>query len=73
MHFAVERELASTVTDVLERRTQLFFRDVDQGLGCCEAVSLRMAQLLSWTEEQRVASVNDYRENVQRSRDWRDG
>lgn len=70
---AVQQELACTVTDVLERRTQLFFRDRDQGLGAVSAVGARMATLLGWDEARRAAMEEDYRREVARSRAWRGG
>jgi glycerol-3-phosphate dehydrogenase len=69
--WAVTRELAATVTDVLERRTQLYFRDVDQGLGAVERVAHRMADLLGWTAAERDASAEAYRREVAQSRRWR--
>ena len=71
--WAVRYELAVTVTDFMARRTQLFFRDADQGLGAMEAVSGRMAGLLGWSEADRAASEAGYREEVGRSRRWRQG
>ncbi len=70
--FAVEEELAETVRDVLIRRTQLFFRDHDQGLGASEAVAVRMAGLLSWSEDRTTREVLAYEQEVARSRRWRD-
>ncbi len=71
--FSVNQELAATVRDVLIRRTQLFFRDHDQGLGCCEAVADRMAALLAWSGDRRVQEVFDYQSEVALSRRWREG
>ena len=70
--WAVEAELARTVSDVLMRRTQLYYRDSDQGLGAVGAVADRMGQLLGWTDEQRQAQMKVYRDEVARSRKWRD-
>lgn len=70
--WAVTKELAATVSDVLIRRTQLFYRDLDQALGCAAAVAKRMSELLGWSEAEREASVAAYREDVQRSRRWRE-
>lgn len=69
--WAVHRELAATVTDVMLRRTQLFYRDLDQGLPAVAAVADRMAELLRWTPEQRAASVAEYEREVERSRRFR--
>ncbi len=69
--WAVEEELAAQVSDVMIRRTQLFYRDHDQGLGALDTVAARMQELLDWTDEEREASVADYRADVARSRRWR--
>lgn len=69
--FAVEKELAQRLSDVMVRRTQLYFRDKDQGLGAAEAAARRMAVLLGWSEERIQAEIQEYREEVERSRAWR--
>jgi len=69
--WAVRRELAATVADVMVRRTQLYYRSPDQGLAAAEGVSRRMAAELGWSEAERRASVEGYRERVGRSRAWR--
>jgi glycerol-3-phosphate dehydrogenase len=66
--WAVHRELAASVSDVMIRRTQLFFRDFDQGLSAVAAVADRMAEILRWTDEERAASIAEYRAEVERSR-----
>lgn len=70
--FAVQRELAQTVRDVLIRRTQMFFKDRDQGLGAVEQVSERMAELLGWDDQRRATEELAYTEEVARSRRWRE-
>ncbi|MDP2311852.1 MAG: glycerol-3-phosphate dehydrogenase/oxidase [Pseudomonadota bacterium] len=69
--WAVRYEMALTVTDFMARRTQLFFRDADQGLGAIPTVAGRMAELLGWSDEQARHSANAYRDEVARSRQWR--
>ncbi|MDG1479604.1 MAG: glycerol-3-phosphate dehydrogenase [Myxococcota bacterium] len=71
--FAVNIELAATVRDVMIRRTQLFFRDFDQGLSATEAIGDRMAALLDWSHEQKVTEILAYQKEVARSRRWREG
>ncbi len=68
---SVQTEIAATVRDFFIRRTQIFFRDRDQGLEAVEAVAGRMRELLSWTEEQETAEILAYQEEVARSRRWR--
>lgn len=70
--WAVEEELAATVCDVLVRRTQVFYRDRDQGLGAAPLVAARMAELLGWDEAQRARELARYHDEVALSRAWRD-
>jgi glycerol-3-phosphate dehydrogenase len=69
--WGVNEELAAEVTDVMIRRTQLFYRDPDQGLGAIETVGRRMQELLGWDDARRESSLETYREAVARSRRWR--
>lgn len=66
----VLNEFAASVTDVMERRTQIFYRDSDQGLGAAEKVGARMAELLGWDDTTRAAMVKEYHDVVARSRAW---
>jgi len=70
---SVQQELCATLTGALQLRTQLFFRDVDQGLGCAGRVADRMGELLGWTDEERRAQVAAYEAEVALSRRWRAG
>ena len=69
--WGVEKELARTVCDVLIRRTQLYYRDTEQGLGAVDRVADRMAGLLGWSADRRLQEVMAYQEEVARSRSWR--
>jgi glycerol-3-phosphate dehydrogenase len=69
--FAVDEELAATLTDVMVRRTQLFYRDVDQGLGAIGAIAAHMQRRLGWSDARRDAELAAYRAEVERSRRWR--
>ncbi|MEL6180649.1 MAG: glycerol-3-phosphate dehydrogenase C-terminal domain-containing protein, partial [Myxococcota bacterium] len=71
--WSVEQELAVTIEDVLVRRTQIFFRDFDQGLGGLDKVADRMAHLLGWDDATRQARIDDYRRLVEDSRSWQHG
>jgi glycerol-3-phosphate dehydrogenase len=70
--FSVTRELALSLCDVMIRRTQLFFRDLDQGLGFCEQVAERMESLLGWDSSRTAAEILAYQKEVSRSRLWRE-
>ncbi len=69
--WGVEEEFAANVSDVMVRRTQLFYRDVDQGLGAVDRVADRMAVLIGWSGAEKERSIADYRAEVALSRRWR--
>ncbi len=70
VRWAVREELAATVTDVMIRRTQLFYRDGDQGLGCMGDVADIMGAELDWDDAAKQASCDAYRAEVALSRRW---
>jgi len=70
---AVEEEFAARLSDVLVRRTQVFFRDHEQGLGTAAGVADRMAAALGWDEARRQEELDHFRQDVARSRAWREG
>ncbi len=69
--FGVKEEFAASVSDVMTRRTQIFFRDFEQGLGSVEKVATRMAHLIGWSEEEKQKSVDEYKVDVARSQRWK--
>jgi glycerol-3-phosphate dehydrogenase len=69
--WAVNEELAATISDVMIRRTQLFYRDHDQGLGAVPTVARRMQELLGWDDDAREKRVEAYRADVALSRRWK--
>jgi glycerol-3-phosphate dehydrogenase len=71
VRFAAREELAATVCDVLMRRTQIFYRDRDQGLGCVERVADLLAGELGWDGAVREREIARYRDEVALSRAWR--
>jgi glycerol-3-phosphate dehydrogenase len=68
--WAVEEELAASVSDFMIRRTQLFYRDVNQGLMVTALVADRMGALLKWSDEDKSRHTEAYRSDVARSRKW---
>jgi glycerol-3-phosphate dehydrogenase len=58
--FAVERERARTVADVLARRTRIALYAPDRGLGLAEAVARRMAPALGWNGGEIGRQVEAY-------------
>jgi glycerol-3-phosphate dehydrogenase len=70
--FGVREELAASVSDLMIRRTQIFFRDSDQGLGAVEKVATRMAHLIGWSDEEKQKSVDDYKAEAALSQRWKE-
>ncbi len=70
--WAVKEEFAASVADVMIRRTQMFYRDYDQGLGVIDKVATRMASLIGWSDEEKQRHIEHYRARVGLSRRWRD-
>lgn len=68
--FAVQEEFAATATDFLIQRTQLFYRDQDQGLGALPEVVRLMGQLLHWDEARKETETQRYQQDVAASRAW---
>lgn len=72
VEFGVKHELAATVTDILIQRTQIFYRDVDQGLKGAKRVAQHMQRLLGWDDATREHHVAQYIHDVELSRRWRE-
>jgi len=70
--FAVSEEMAASVSDVMVRRTQIFFRDYKQGLQSVDKVADRMAALIGWSEDEKQRSIDAYRAEVALSQKWRE-
>jgi glycerol-3-phosphate dehydrogenase len=70
--FGVREELAASVSDIMIRRTQIFFRDRDQGLGAADKVAERMAALIGWSEDEKRESLDSYKAEVALSRRWKE-
>jgi len=66
--YAVERELALRVQDVLIRRLHLFYELPDQARSVVPGVAARMKQLLGWDEVKEAEELRDYFQVVERGR-----
>ena len=60
VRYAVQREMAVTVSDFLARRVRANLLDDENGAGCAPAVADIMAELLGWDEVTRQARLRDY-------------
>lgn len=69
--WAVREECASHLDDFMIRRSQLYFRDLNQGLDAAERVASRMGDLLGWSDLRKSREIELYQEEVARSRHWK--
>lgn len=70
--WAVREEMAATLTDMLIQRTQIFYRDEDQGLQSARVIAHYMGTLLGWDDVAIQRNVDQYAHDVALSRAWRD-
>lgn len=66
--YAVEREMALRVQDVLVRRLHLFHETRDQATALVTPVATRMKKLLGWDESREAEELRDYFRMVERGR-----
>jgi glycerol-3-phosphate dehydrogenase len=59
---AVEREMASTLIDFMDRRAALLLFSPEHGLAGADAASRIIGELLGWDERRRREEVDGYRE-----------
>lgn len=59
--YAVRHEMATTLSDVLERRTRLHIFDRAAALAAAPAVAALMAQELHWDDARTESELDDYR------------
>ena len=65
--YAVEHDLAHTLTDVLARRVRLALHAADQGRAIAPAVAERMGRLLGWDVLERARQVAAYEQELAES------
>jgi len=68
--YAVEREMAMRLTDVLIRRMHLFYEDPQHGAGVAANVARKMAELLGWDSNREDDEIGLYLEEVRKSREF---
>lgn len=69
--YAAVVEHAQRLDDALRRRTNLFLKDRDQGLGIVERAADVLAKVHGWDEARKRAEVERYRGLVEASRAFR--
>lgn len=69
--YAVQHELALTLTDVMARRMHFIHEDRSQGLDCAPGIAAAMARQLGWSEPETAHQLEAYAQEVARTRRWR--
>ncbi len=69
--FAMKRDLARSLEDVLARRVPLLLVSRDQGLSVAERIADRMGATFGWDAAARSRMLDEYRGEVELSRRWR--
>lgn len=64
VRYAIQEEMALTITDFFARRASVFYWTEDGGLSVADAVADEMARLLGWSAERRDEQLAAYREWV---------
>jgi len=71
--YAVQHEMALTLSDVLIRRTHVIYETRGGGLERARAVAELMAPRLGWDEAEVERQVADYAAQVALTQQWREG
>ena len=68
VRYAVQAEMALTVTDFFARRASVFYWTEDGGLSVGPAIAAEMGRLLGWSGEHQNEQVAAYRDWVAANR-----
>ncbi len=71
INYGIYEEFACTVRDILKQRTQIYYRDVQQGLTVVDKVAAHMATLLRWDADTQAHMAQQYRDEVALHAAWR--
>jgi glycerol-3-phosphate dehydrogenase len=71
IHYAVQHEMALSLSDVLIRRTHVIYETRDAGMPQVQAVTALMAEKLGWDAAEQERQVVEYARQVALTRNWR--
>jgi len=71
--YAIQNEMAITLSDWMIRRAHIMHEDEEQGLGCASEVAAMMAPYLEWDAVEIERQVQEYHEQVKLSQRYREG
>jgi glycerol-3-phosphate dehydrogenase len=61
VRYAVQEEMAMTVTDFFTRRASIFYWSTDGGLSVAEQAAAEMGRLLGWDRSEQARQIETYR------------
>ena len=70
--YAMRREMALTLGDLLVRRTHIFYEAPEHGIEIVEQVADLAAEEMGWDEDRRRAELGAYHELINRNDAFRD-
>lgn len=68
IRYCVEEEMCTSLTDLLVRRTSIFFWDASGSLDAIDAIADELTHQLGWNAEARSREIDAYRKLVSRHR-----
>ena len=69
--YAIQHEMAMTLSDFMIRRTHVIHQDTAQGLGCVASIAATMAQSLGWNAAEIERQIEHYRHQVKLTQAFR--
>jgi len=70
VRYAVQEEMACTLTDFMDRRSALVYWNRDGGASIAEAAAAEMGRLLNWSEAEQQRQIAAYRDWVEANRSF---
>ncbi|NLG72010.1 MAG: glycerol-3-phosphate dehydrogenase/oxidase [Chloroflexi bacterium] len=68
VRYAVQEEMALTLTDFFARRASVFYWTEDGGLGIARQIAVVMGELLGWSADEQERQIEAYRRWVEANR-----
>jgi glycerol-3-phosphate dehydrogenase len=71
IHYAVQHEMALSLSDMLIRRTHVIYETPDAGLAQAQEGAALMAEKLGWDAAEQERQITDYKREVALTRSFR--
>jgi glycerol-3-phosphate dehydrogenase len=71
VHYAIQHEMALSLSDVLIRRAHVIYETPDAGMPQARSIAALMAEKLDWSEAEQERQVTEYERQVALTRSFR--